>query len=214
VHHLPDAQLLHIVRDPRDVVASATAAPWFTDGARRIAAMARRHVVETIEVGSGIGPRQYLMVRYEDLTADPEAVLRRVCHFLEEDYDPAMLEPSARAAAGTVVDAARPWQAGVAREVTSERQGTWRSRLGRLDRARVAAVVHRELPALGYERASTRLVRSGSVLNALALPRDAVRLLGDRRARRRVRRAGPEVLEANLRAFMDSQMARVRAPSG
>jgi hypothetical protein len=30
-------------------------------------------------------------IRYEDLVSDPETVLRKVCEFIELDYDPAML---------------------------------------------------------------------------------------------------------------------------
>ena len=42
---------------------------------------------------------RYLELRYEDLVADPESALGRVCELIELDYDPAMLGYHERAAA-------------------------------------------------------------------------------------------------------------------
>jgi hypothetical protein len=53
---------------------------------RRSAALARRR--------SGAG--RYVAVRYEDLVADPPAVVRRVCEAIELAYRPEMLKMAAR----------------------------------------------------------------------------------------------------------------------
>src|SRR5204862_129179 len=37
------------------------------------------------------GVEHYIEIRYEDLVADPEPVLRRICDLVELDYDPEML---------------------------------------------------------------------------------------------------------------------------
>ena len=152
------------------------------------------------------------MIRYEDLTRDPEAVLRKVCAFVGEEFDPAMLDESARAAAGTVTDLARPWQADVATPVTMERQGKWKLRLGPADKARVAAVVHRELPALGYEPSHRRHVIPGVVLNQFGRVSDVSLELDRRRFARRFQKEGPDVLKERLDEFIGTQMSRVGGP--
>ena len=209
---VPQARLVHIVRDPRDVVASTLAVPWMTDGARRIAIEVRRHMLDSIAVGTGAGPRRYTMIRYEDLTRDPEAVLRHVCGFIGEEFDPDMLDRTAPASAGTVIDIGRPWQEGIAKPVTSDRQGTWTHRLSRVEKARVAAVVHRELAALGYETSQRRHRLAGAVLNRISQPADVSPLLEQRRFARRFREEGPGVLKERLDEFIRLQGDRLDAP--
>jgi hypothetical protein len=89
---LPRARIVHMIRDPRDVVASQRASwGWVaqhvvstTDTWRRSAALARRL--------TAAGTGGYLAVRYEDLVADPAAIVRRVCAVVGLDYRPTMLE--------------------------------------------------------------------------------------------------------------------------
>jgi hypothetical protein len=88
----PTCQVVHIIRDGRDVVAShrdrwgylsALKAvrkwPWYVRAARaagaRLAAQGRYHEV-----------------RYEELVTDPEATLRELLDFLGEPWDDAVLE--------------------------------------------------------------------------------------------------------------------------
>ncbi len=175
-------------------------APWVSDGARRVARSVRRHILTTIATGRQAGPRRYTMIRYEDLTHDPQ--LRHVCNFVGEEFDPAMLDAGARADARTVTDAVRPWQLGVSKVVSSERQGTWMGRLSRADRARVAAVVRRELAVLGYEPARLQLVVAGMILNQLNRPADIGPAVERRRRARRLRTGGPEAMHAQVIEFV------------
>jgi hypothetical protein len=45
-----------------------------------------------------LGGDRYIEARYEDLVRDPEPQLRRICEFIELDFDPAMLTYYERAA--------------------------------------------------------------------------------------------------------------------
>jgi Sulfotransferase family len=96
----PDAQYVHLIRDGRDAAISflsmsegiafetwahprspaAFASVW-----RSEVAAARRH-------GQRLGPGRYLEVRYEDLVADAEGSLRRICSFAALPYEPAMTD--------------------------------------------------------------------------------------------------------------------------
>ena len=53
----------------------------------------RARVEAARRAGRALGPSRYIEVRYEALTADPEAELRSLCAFLGEPFDPAMCEP-------------------------------------------------------------------------------------------------------------------------
>ncbi len=87
---MPEAHFVHILRDGRDVAISVrplwfSPGPSFEDAARDWADRIRRTRSEAARC------RKYLEVRYEDLVSAPEAVLRRVCDFLELGFEPGML---------------------------------------------------------------------------------------------------------------------------
>jgi hypothetical protein len=65
-------------------------------------------------------------VRYESLVADPEAVLREVCTFLDEELDPAMLEP---ARVRGVVPQSKTWHTRLDEPVSTARVESWRRTL-------------------------------------------------------------------------------------
>lgn len=167
----PDAQLVHIVRDPRDVVASSVATPWTRDPAAAIARQWRVFNLAAVRAGSAIGPAGYLRIRYEDLTRDPVAVLRPVMAFLGEDFEPAVVsDPTLRRP--TVARRAAPWQQRVLDDIEPARPR--RDELGPIDRRRVAAAVADVLQWWGYDPPPTGEVRTGRVLEALAAPAKVV----------------------------------------
>jgi hypothetical protein len=91
VAEYPNARIIHMVRDPRDRYASVRKRHG-RDFARVGAATARwlfsmRAARRNLERY----PDNYLIVRFEDLAANPEEILRRVCAFIHAEYTPAML---------------------------------------------------------------------------------------------------------------------------
>jgi hypothetical protein len=91
---LNEAHFIHVIRDGRD---TAAAKPGGLDPGkalvigqrweRKIAsARQQQHLID-----------QYIEVRYEELVADPEAILRQVCEFIELDFEPSMVNPPERA---------------------------------------------------------------------------------------------------------------------
>ncbi len=89
----PEARILYMQRDPRAVTSSILAKNWPRSSrfphvhARRWRRSIRR-VMPHAEQG------HLMMVGYEDLVADGETVLRRICDFIGEDYHPDMLARS------------------------------------------------------------------------------------------------------------------------
>jgi LPS sulfotransferase NodH len=89
----PEARVVHVIRDPRDVLLSRTKAAW--SAARPWWA----HVMickEQLRRGRALGRRlfgdAYLEVHYEELISDADAVLQRVCDHVDLPFDPCMLE--------------------------------------------------------------------------------------------------------------------------
>lgn len=88
------AQFIHVLRDPRDVVASMYRLGWGGGSntclrhARNWVKVLRRHEIFTRRLPSS----QYTAVRFEDLVCNPESELKRVCDFLREPFDLNMLE--------------------------------------------------------------------------------------------------------------------------
>jgi hypothetical protein len=164
---LAEARFVHLIRDGRDVALSRRrrgmgAGKPMADTARRW----RRRIEDARRDAKRLRGR-YLELRYEDLVADPEPGLRRICELVELDFEPAMLEHERRAAqrlaelggdlpasggrrarAGEERLGAHALAAGAA---TSERVGVWRYEMGEAERQEFEDVAGDLLTELGYD---------------------------------------------------------------
>ena len=85
----PDCQVVHMVRDPRDVIDSWRRR-WGVVSARRVPHEWPRHVRAAQAFGAA-HPERYREVRYEALATEPEQVLRSLLAWLGEPWDDAVL---------------------------------------------------------------------------------------------------------------------------
>ncbi len=89
---LPEARFIHLIRDGRDVALSQTARalneqpPPPAQAARWV-----KRITKSREQAAKLGGGRYIETRYEDLVRDPEPALRRICEFVELDWDAGML---------------------------------------------------------------------------------------------------------------------------
>lgn len=103
----PEARLIHVIRNPLDVVASylrCGARMPSSDGdekspfrSAKAAAMAwKKRIIHLKRIPEQFDDasfqRAYMEVRYEDVIADPEGFARRVSDFLKIPFDPSMLD--------------------------------------------------------------------------------------------------------------------------
>ena len=139
-----DLRVVHLVRDPRGVAAS-----WSTETARQdraaTAAMDRRDPASATLLWGAWNvlarrlwagdPERYLLVRYEDLVVDPDAVVRRVLRLGGVPADGPL--PFLRAGTATLTGnhsvAGNPGRLAVG-PVALRADEAWRSRLGARDR--------------------------------------------------------------------------------
>jgi hypothetical protein len=179
----PSAQLVHIVRDPRDSVASHRNMPFDNPGPVELARRWRRFSEPALRVGAAHDPSGYLRIRYEDLAREPGTVLRQVFTFLGEEFDPAVLdEPERRSTTVPPVD--RGWLGKVIGPITPPEEGAWRHQLSRTAQLRIAPIIAPFLLGLGYEPASRADVMVGRMINGVVAPVESGRRFGARVDRR------------------------------
>jgi hypothetical protein len=125
----PDCQVLHIIRDGRDVAVSCLTPPFadmYDKGDVYEVAVRWRDAIRRGRKAAGLlGPQRYMELRYEDLTADVEGTLRKVCAFLGEEFAPAMLAHD-RKASGKVPRGEQSYHQRVGGKVDSQRVERWR----------------------------------------------------------------------------------------
>jgi hypothetical protein len=163
---LPEARFIHLLRDGRDVAVSWTEVSWGTETVLEAAEEWVTRIRKARRSSRRLVPGTYLEVRYEDLLAEPERVLRRVSEFVELPWDSRMLDyhrtagerlsemagelERRRGAAAITAEERVSQHSRVAEPPREERAGRWRERLSPAERRQVEAVAGRMLGRLGY----------------------------------------------------------------
>lgn len=143
----PTAQIVRLVRDGRDVVVSHNEA--FGSNMLHMAFRWRQDQRRSSRLAEVVPAGQYLNVRYEGLVRESEQELRRVCRFLGEPFDQAMLTPEKRRVRGFARREShkeRTWM-----PVDPSRVGRYRKILRPRTLAMLQTVFGSELAAEGYE---------------------------------------------------------------
>ena len=148
----PDAIWIHLVRDGRDAALSFLELPVGFSGktwalprtAAQFAARWRTEILSARRLGSHVGDR-YLELRYEDLVAEPECELRRICERASLGWEPAMLDHT-----GVSKVAEMPEHRNIALPPTAGLRD-WRSQLKREDALAFEQVAGDVLRSSDYE---------------------------------------------------------------
>lgn len=176
------ARMVHIVRDPRAVVASVLPLDWGPVSAREGA----RWWLSWIGLGLAAElafPERVLRVSYESLVTDPEGTLRDLLPFLGLELETGMLGSSeARVPAYT-----REQHALVGRPPDPSRIDAWRSSLPAAQIATIEGELREAAAMLGYEPAAPSAVTRRSPHEFVSTALQTVRQR--RRRRSRIRRA-------------------------
>lgn len=86
----PDAVAVHIVRDGRAVAASVLPLDWGPNTVYFAAKWWMQKLAPGLAAEHFFGPARVIRVRYEDLLADPESELKRICRFAGIQYSDKM----------------------------------------------------------------------------------------------------------------------------
>jgi len=87
----PNAKIIHMIRDPRDRYSSSLTRWKVSRGGIGAGTGVWLSTISLAERYLKDYPDQYLAIRYEDLTSDPEGTLEKICDFIDEPYAEEML---------------------------------------------------------------------------------------------------------------------------
>ena len=205
-HAFSRPRYVHIVRDGRDAALSFAAMRanprprWIWPRGIADFACRWRHEVEAArELGAVVGPQRYLELRYEDLIARPEAVVRDVCAFLDLTFEAAMLDYYRDRDLAIDPNHARLV------EPVSPGLRNWREQMSLSDVRRFETIAGPLLGDLGYERTAPpskwdrvrglfdRVLSRGRIATGLPVPLFRRSFLWPIKQKRQLRRAGYHV---------------------
>jgi hypothetical protein len=146
----PDAQIVHLVRDPRDCVASLKRMRWWRQGVAGATATWVHSVDCARRAQRTLPPDSFFELRYEDLVADPQGQLEKLCSFLGEAFEETMLEPQTEAA--RLPERQRSnWHRETQKEVGPRRIGAYAEVLTPEELALVEGATGSRMRRLGYD---------------------------------------------------------------
>ncbi|MFK8021746.1 MAG: sulfotransferase [Pseudomonadales bacterium] len=160
--HYPNAKIVHIVRDGRDVALSFMDAR-FGPKTSYMGAVYWKHYLQKVRQLQ-VAESNVLEVHYEDLLADPETTLTAVCEFLGEEYSDDMLRFYDNSLLYTTDSRNRVnLQSALMQSNTCK----WRDQFSDADLERFEAVAGDELRLCGYELTSEEKLPQSSTTEYL-----------------------------------------------
>jgi hypothetical protein len=141
----PDAQFIHLIRDGRDVALSLFGRQhdFHVYNTYFAAEYWESYVEKGHALGSALPPDQYLELRYEDLLAQPEATMRKLCAFLGEAYSAELFEVASVDGPSKTPLVHKPLQA--------DNAGKWRSKMSTSQILAFEGVAGKTLREFGYD---------------------------------------------------------------
>jgi len=149
----PDARFLNLVRDGRDVAVDQLRSAFGPRNVYAAALIWRRTQEVAARWRAKLSKNQWLDVRYEELAARPEAVVREVLGFLGEDYEPTVLD-FYRGETAQRRARARDHQT-LGHPISSEHVGIYAKQLSLHDQGLFSYVAGEALRSAGYPAAVT-----------------------------------------------------------
>ena len=158
-HLFPDAKIIHIYRDPRDVIASKMKAAWSKSkpywlhgfigqsqikGGRQLA---KKHFTS----------ENYLEIAYEDLIQKPEATLQKLTTFLGVSYDEKMLTFS-KSAKELVDKKEIQWKKETMQPLMKGNSNKWKSSLTNFQATFIEQISKEYFQQLNYQKEASKNV--------------------------------------------------------
>ncbi len=149
--YFPESPVIHIVRDPRDVALSLTKVPWGAQSFFEALFFWRRFEGAGSEFLAA-DERSYVL-RYEDLLTTPRETLTDLCRFIDEEFEPQMLDTSATGK--SVNSRGVPWKAKASQPLDKSRIAAWRKSISAAENIVAEAIVGDRMDFYGYPRETT-----------------------------------------------------------
>jgi hypothetical protein len=144
----PEAKVLVLYRDGRDVAASLSRMPWMSSDLY-VNFLVWLYYHRVVENARAQGWPNLYFARYEDVVATPAKALRKILHFLDLPYEPAVAEGYGNREG--VPEREYAWKERALQKITRDRVGAFRSELSDSQIGNLERLGRNALPSLGYE---------------------------------------------------------------
>ncbi len=148
-HLYPQAQLIWLVRDPRDVAASSVTSvfnpfhPYYT------VQLWNRQQLRGMQLIESLPKHALFLLRYEDLIQSPEESVRELCTFLDEKFEPEMLQFFTKEEASLSASLSQSWQ-NTSSTILHDNAGKYRKKLKVNDIKLVETMCRPLMQSFGY----------------------------------------------------------------
>jgi hypothetical protein len=145
IEWFPDAQIVHLVRDGRDVALSLFGRQhdFYVYNSYFAAEYWESFVERGRAQGRQLAPNQYLELRYEDLLTQPDATMKTLCAFLGEEFSDELFDVTAVTDPGKTPLVHKPLRA--------DNAGKWRSKMSTAQIQAFESVSGKTLREFGYD---------------------------------------------------------------
>ena len=124
----PDAQVIHIIRDGRDVVASLKRMPWWNKNSISAMLNWQEAIHRGVTARRNYSSDQFIEIKYEDIINEPENSIKAVCKFLDEEYSESLLEFH-KIAKESVPSYKMGWHSATKSKINAASIGRWKKEL-------------------------------------------------------------------------------------
>jgi hypothetical protein len=160
--HFPDAVILHIVRDPRDVLVSKKKAAWSRDHPSIYHIFANRVQLKLgREQGRDLFKERYFELSYRDLLLRPEEILHHICELMEIDYEPGMMD-FIESSKELVAEEEMQWKKETLGPLLGANRGKWLRELSEWEILLTELTCREALDLIGY-KLGCRVSRANSI---------------------------------------------------
>lgn len=162
--YFPDSPIIRILRDPRDAALSMV--KWANGPQDFLESLLLWREYDDKSAAFFDTDKGSYTVSYENLVDTPDEQLEKICEYIDEKYEPAMLDTSRSAA--NVVTRKETWKQLAAKPPDRTRIGVWRRELVGQQNRLAEALIGDRLITYGYE-GSEEFERSAKVFPSLEL---------------------------------------------
>jgi len=125
---LPEARLVHIYRDPRDIVASYTKQSWSPSDPAQAAKWYKGIINRWFEIRRDLPPESFMEISLEQLVQNTCETLKAVCSFWKIDWSDNLLQV----------------------KLNKAHTGRWRKDFSQAEQVQIELVLKDEIHVLGY----------------------------------------------------------------
>ena len=126
---IPNAKIISVIRDPRDVVDSFSKQKWMPSNKAQSAKIYNDLIVEWIKIKSNLEKKYWIEVRLEDIVLEPESQIRKICDFIE-----------------------LPWEDNLLKiDLSKSNSGQWKKDFSEEEKRSVIPLLAKHIKSFGYE---------------------------------------------------------------